>query len=407
VQAVPAVEHSSGVEVSVARAMLAGLCASLVGIGLARFAYTPLIPVLVTEQWFEPAQAAYLGAANLAGYLAGALGARRMTALAPVTMVLRAMMLLATASFFACAHPFSFSWFFAWRFAAGVSGGALMVLAALAVLPHVPASRRGLASGAIFTGVGLGIAASGILVPVLLRLGLASTWDALGVLSLALTLLAWAGWPRDVGARACIAAPAVRPHTRSSAALRALYAEYGLNAVGLVPHMVFLVDFIARGLGQGLAAGARYWVVFGLGAVGGPMLAGFAADRIGFRATLRLAFLLQASAVALVVLTDRPLALLASSAVVGAFVPGVVPLALGRVQELVPDEQARKAAWSRCTAAFALGQAGAAYAFSYAFAQTGGEYGLLFAAGAGALLLALVIDLAWPRAWFARHELTR
>ena len=52
---------------------LAGLCAVLVGIGLARFAYTPLIPALIAAQWFTAAEAAYLGAANLAGYLAGAL----------------------------------------------------------------------------------------------------------------------------------------------------------------------------------------------------------------------------------------------------------------------------------------------------------------------------------------------
>lgn len=45
------------------RGTLAGLCATLVGIGLARFAYTPLIPPLITEGWFAPSQAAYLGAA--------------------------------------------------------------------------------------------------------------------------------------------------------------------------------------------------------------------------------------------------------------------------------------------------------------------------------------------------------
>jgi hypothetical protein len=32
--------------VGAARATLAGLCASLVGIGLARFAYTPLLPAV-------------------------------------------------------------------------------------------------------------------------------------------------------------------------------------------------------------------------------------------------------------------------------------------------------------------------------------------------------------------------
>jgi len=56
------------------RAALAGLCATLVGIGLARFAYAPLLPALIQGGWFTPAEAAYLGAANLLGYLAGAVG---------------------------------------------------------------------------------------------------------------------------------------------------------------------------------------------------------------------------------------------------------------------------------------------------------------------------------------------
>ena len=136
------------------RAALSALCAGLIGIGLARFAYSPLIPALIAERWFSPAQAAYLGAANLAGYLVGALIAGRMSRAASAVTVLRAMMLLATASFFACAYPLPFTWFFAWRFAAGIAGGVLMVLAALAVLPHVPAGLRGRAGGAIFTGVG-------------------------------------------------------------------------------------------------------------------------------------------------------------------------------------------------------------------------------------------------------------
>src|SRR5882672_1389074 len=70
----------------------AGLCASLVGLGLARFAYTPLIPALIAAKWFSPADAVYLGAANLAGYLAGALVAREIGARAGAVRALRAMM---------------------------------------------------------------------------------------------------------------------------------------------------------------------------------------------------------------------------------------------------------------------------------------------------------------------------
>ena len=58
------------------RITAAGLCAALVGIGLGRFAYTPLIPALIEAEWFSAFDVVYLGAANLAGYLAGALAAR-------------------------------------------------------------------------------------------------------------------------------------------------------------------------------------------------------------------------------------------------------------------------------------------------------------------------------------------
>lgn len=383
----------TGLQATPWRAIAAGLCASLVGIGLARFAYTPLIPALVIEDWFTASQAAYLGAANLAGYLAGALLARPMAARAPAAVILRAMMVVATAAFFACAFPLSFAWFFVWRFAAGLAGGTLMVLAAPIVLPHVPPARRGLASGAIFTGVGLGIAASGTAVPLLMRIGLFETWIGLGLISLILTALAWGGWPADRARTDAVAPPA---HADGSLPLKALYVEYGLNAAGLVPHMVFLVDFIARGLDKGLAVGGFYWVLFGLGAVAGPLFAGHVADRIGFRAALRLIFAVQALAVALPLASTGALSLTVSSIVVGASVPGVVPLVLGRVHELTTTEDAAKAGWSLATTTFALGQAAAAYLYSYLFALTGG-YALLFAIGAAALALGLAIDLAAGR----------
>jgi predicted MFS family arabinose efflux permease len=376
------------------RATLSASCASLVGIGLARFAYTPLLPAIIDAHWFAPSAAAYLGAANLAGYLAGALLGRPLVVRVPAHIALRGLMLLAAIAFFACAVPISLTWFFVWRLLSGIAGGALMVLAAPTVLPHVPHRRRGIASGAIFAGVGLGIALSGTLVPLLLRQGLTETWCGLGVLSLILTVVAWSGWPTD-------AAPAqAAPETQSSrhlptVRLRALYVEYALNAAALVPHMLFLVDFVARGLKQGLDSGAQYWVLFGLGAIVGPVLSGHLADRIGFRSALRWAFIAQALGVLLPVVSTGAPSLIVSSFVVGAFTPGVVPLVLGRIHELVPhDVSAQKAAWSAATTAFALLQAAAAYGLTFVFAQTGGAYRLLFMVGASAVVLALGIDLA-------------
>jgi predicted MFS family arabinose efflux permease len=176
-------------------------------------------------------------------------------------------------------------------------------------------------------------------------------------------------------------------------ALGALFVEYALIAAGLVPHMVFLVDYIARGLDLGLAAGADYWVLFGLGAMVGPVLLGHLADRGGFRRALRLGFPIQAAAVALLALTSEPVWMAVSCVIAGASVAGIVPVVLGRVHELVPDRgQDRTAAWSGATAAFAIGQAGAAYGFSYLYAEIG-DYTLLFALGAAAFIVALAIDL--------------
>jgi predicted MFS family arabinose efflux permease len=167
-----------------------------------------------------------------------------------------------------------------------------------------------------------------------------------------------------------------------------------LSAFGLVPPMVFLVDFIARANHLGVEAGARYWTLFGFAAIAGPVLLRSVADRIGFRPTLRALFLLDAGALVLLALTSHPAALVASVVILGASVPGVVPLAVGRVHELVHVEPQRRRAWTACTVAFAIGQAAAAYGFSYLFAKTGGAYVMLFIIGAGAFALALVLDLA-------------
>ncbi|GJE45568.1 YbfB/YjiJ family MFS transporter [Methylobacterium soli] len=383
-----------------ARITMAGLCAALVGIGLGRFAYTPLIPALIEARWFSASDVVYLGAANLAGYLAGALAARPASARLAPPWILRGAMLTATLACFACTVPLSLPWFFAWRFAAGASGGLIMVLAAATILPHAPASRRGLVGGLIFTGVGLGIAASGTLVPVLLRVGLVKTWAALGVLSGLLTLAAWPNWPahRPPEARRAPPRPGAEPAAPHSRVVRGLSLAYGLNAVALVPHMVFLVDFVARGLGRGVDAGARDWVLYGLGAMAGPLLAGNLADRVGFGPALRLAFLLQAGAVAIPAFDDSPAAMALSSLVVGAFTPGIVPLMIGRLHELLPhDPDAQRQAWSRATTSFALFQAASAYGFSYLFAHTAGTHAGLFELGSLAVLLALLVDLAVTR----------
>ncbi|MES2073956.1 MAG: YbfB/YjiJ family MFS transporter [Pseudomonadota bacterium] len=395
-------------------AVLAGLCASFVGIGLARFAYSPLIPPLIQAHWFAAADVVYLGAANLAGYLAGALLGRPLARRMSNRHILRLMMLVASVAFLACAFPLSALWFFCWRFASGVAGGVIMVLVAATVLPHIPAARKGMASGAIFMGAGLGVAASGTVVPLLLQLGLQQTWLGLGLLSLAVTAISWQAWPPSPPATATSPTPApaqaAQPQPRYAAhgtALKVLYGQYALMAAGLVPMMMFLVDYVARGLGQGAHVGSLYWVLYGLGAIVGPLLYGWLADRRGFGPTLRAVMLLQVLVVALFASTGNAVIIGIASVLIGMFPAGIPGLALGRLHEMMPHDQAgQNAAWTRATTMFALFQALSAYAYSYLFEHSGGSYRLMFVLGAGAIAIAFAADLV-TAALAARNQNSR
>src|SRR5262249_48273209 len=148
-------------------------------------------------------------------------------------------------------------------------------------------------------------------------------------------------------------------------------------------------DYAARGLGLGSAAGADYWVLLGIGAMAGPLLSGFVSGRTGAKPALRAAFLLQTAAAGLLAVGTTGTALVISSLIAGAFIPGISALPLSRVRELTFGNIGhQKAAWSYCTIVWAIGQAAAAYGFSYIFASTGGGYSLLFAIGAAAIALA-------------------
>lgn len=369
----------------------AGLCASLVGIGLARFAYTPLIPSLIEAQWFSASAVVYLGAANLAGYLVGALIGRPLAARHSSASVLRAMMLLVSLAFLACAWPQSVAWFFSWRLLSGIAGGVIMVLAASTILPHVAAGRRGLASGAIFLGLGLGIAGSGTLVPILLAQGLATTWIGMAVVALVLTLSSWRGWPDDL---AHAPQPAT-PHApaQSAGGVRLLFAQYALMASSLVAPMMFLVDYISRGLGEGSHSGAAIWTLYGVGAIVGPVVYGYLADHLGARAAIRLVLLMQAMAITVLVESRDLHVLGAAVLVIGSFPPGIVPLALARVHQLVTGHAQQNATWSRATISFATFQALAGYAYSALFSASQENYRLLFTVAIGAVLVALLLEL--------------
>jgi len=293
-----------------------------------------------------------------------------------------------TISLYACLFDWGVFWYGTWRLACGVSGAVLTVVGVSEALSKVPREHRPAASALIFSGIGLGIAASGTVVPWLIRYGIAPTWIALGILSTALALWAWLSVWRHLDTQAGRPAP-VQDGGRVRWSVLGLFLvllAYGLDAVGFVPHTLFWVDYITHELGRGLNTGAAYWTAFGLGAAVGPFVAGVLAHWAGFRPALVLGLLLKAGAVALPVLSNAPGALLVSSILVGLLIPGTVALTSGSVMELAPRARQQQA-WGWATLSFALLQAIAGYGMSWGYTDLD-TYRPLFGMAALALVIA-------------------
>jgi len=373
--------------------LLAGMMATLAGVGLSRFAYTPLLPELVEQQWFTGAEAAYLGAANLMGYLIGAMAASRLSTYLPLRTLLGVCFTVIVLSFVLCAGPFGFAWFFLWRLLSGVAGAVLMVLGPSTALAAAPPEQRARIGAWVFTGIGAGALLSATVVPLLAQMSLGWSWLVLGLIS---ALVAAVGvWGLQQLHRYSGSGKSPRGQTLRSddlpvMAITGVIVAYMAAAAGYVPHTVFWVDYLVREKALGTAVGAFQWALFGLGAMMGPMISGWMVRLMGWRPSLLMALFVMAAAIGAPLLSVAVIPRTASSLLVGILTPAVVGLVAGRLMELVGPER-HKSFWGLATAAFALAQAVSGYGMSALF-EYEGSYQPLFLIGclivaAGALIV--------------------
>lgn len=371
---------------------LTGFITLLVGIGIGRFGYPPLIPTIVSEKWYSVSQADYLGAANLTGYILGSAIAAWINRYIPTIYLIRISLFTAAITFACCAFPLLYPLYFLLRMIAGLAGGILMVITAPTIFKHLPASKKGLLSGIIFSGVGIGIALGGTLIPYLIHIGLRVIWLSFAALSFFLTIISWKGWPKGSNELHTVEISAVFSTKKSiwNRTIILLLVSYSCNAIGFVPHTVFWVDFISRGLHMGIQRGTQFWVLLGLSAAMGPVIVGFLADRIGFAKSIRVSLLIKGIGVIMPVISTAPWSLAVSSVFVGSFALGISSLAAGRITELVAP-QFQKKVWGWMTIAFSITHAATAYLLSFIFSVSGSYY-LLFEIGAVTLIIGSILD---------------
>jgi predicted MFS family arabinose efflux permease len=174
-----------------------------------------------------------------------------------------------------------------------------------------------------------------------------------------------------------------------------LVGAYALSGAGLVPPMVYLADYAARGHGLGVQAGGLMWVVFGAGALVGSLSGGALAGRIGGRRAMVAGLAAQLVALAL------PLLPALAGLVAGGFLSGAATVGITAVALVAARERAGAQAglvWVRVTAGFALAQAATGFALAALFAASAESHAAIFAAGAALSAGALVLGVMDRRA---------
>lgn len=297
---------------SIARA--AAALAAAMGIG--RFAYTPILPLMTADAGLTAQAAGQLATANYVGYLIGAVGAAVSPRLARSVLACRASLAILVATLAAMALSTSVIEWGALRLVAGIASALVFVIAVNTLMDHGhPAHHAGWA----FSGVGIGIALSAAL-PATKDWQVA--WWAATALAALLSAFAWHMRPGTSGDT-----PKVRADQQRSARgpLALLMASYTLEGVGYIIAGTFLVAAVAQRSPGGL--GSAVWLLVGLAAAPSAALWARFTGRFPYPALLVAALLLQAAGIAWAG-TGNSVAALAGAVLFGGTFIGISTLAL-------------------------------------------------------------------------------
>ncbi|HRL96255.1 MAG TPA: YbfB/YjiJ family MFS transporter [Comamonas denitrificans] len=376
------------------RVLCAGVCALVLTLGLARFAYTPLLPIMRAQADLSLLAGGWLAAINYAGYMSGVLLATAVSDVERKFRLYRIGLLLAVVCTAGMGLTTHVALWAALRFVAGLSSAAGMLLGSALVLNWLVAHRQRPELGIHFSGLGLGIAVSGLAVVGMVGwLPWDGQWLALGLLGVVFFIPAWRWMPR----------PATLPTTASTAAasapppsgrwMKLQTLAYFCAGFGFAIGATFTVAIVEK-LPLLAGRGSWAWVVVGLAATPSTFVWDRIAQEISVARALMLAYALQALSALLPLLSDGVALNLISAALFGGTFVGIVSLTLALVGRHFPANPSK--AMARITLGYGVAQI-AAPAMGGMIARATGSYADALAVttvilAAGVVLLQLLIQ---------------
>lgn len=352
---------------------LAGLLCLATAMGIGRFAFTPLLPMMLSDGVIDLLGASVLASANYLGYLAGALLCtfqpwlwQRFGWLPQVTAVTWVRAGLAATSLLTLAMALYLPMLWpVLRFAAGVASALVFVFTSGWCLSQLAAQQASRLGGVMYAGPGAGIAFSGLLASgmVSLHWSAAAGWLILGVLACVLTALVWPTFSRAAvpsspaaAVSGTSASPCPSGLTHMSASRRQmllLALAYGLAGFGYIITATFL-PVIARQALPGSRWLDMFWPLFGLAVMAGALLSTRLSLKGDLRYLLAGCYVVQALGVGVTVWSPTLFGFVAGSLLLGIPFTAITFFAMQEVRRLRP--LSAPSTMGLLTAAYGLGQ---------------------------------------------------
>jgi predicted MFS family arabinose efflux permease len=346
---------------------LAGMVALAVAMGIGRFAFTPLLPMMLADGVIDLPHASWLASANYLGYFIGALlctfqpwiWARfPVLPLLAFSSLVRAGLLATGVLTLAMAWPFQAAWPLL-RFAAGVTSAVVFVFTSGWCLNQLAKRDVPEMGGVIYMGPGAGILVSGLFASgmVAWHWSAASGWLIFGALAFVLTAFVWKtlrGEEERLAARS-----AAVPQSRHGAALPGrveiglLTFAYGLAGFGYIITATFL-PVIARAALPGSSGLDLFWPLFGFGIMLGALVATKIPADFDRRRLLAACYFMQALGISIPLLSASLAGFALGSLLLGLPFTAITFFAMQEVRRLRPAASA--SFMGLLTAMYGLGQ---------------------------------------------------
>lgn len=335
-------------------AAFGGMLALASAMGIGRFAYTPILPAMTEALDLSKAEAGLIASANALGYLAGALAAAAPRLPGSRRTWFLGALLVGAATTVGMGLVGLLPSFLLLRLLGGTANAFVLVLGSALVLEHLALAGRSSLLALHFAGVGLGIAASAIIITALEAAGAA--WSVLwlvvgGTAAAVVPMVMWLV-PGEAAALArplSVAAPVA--HRPSGIGWLAL--SHGLFGFGYAVTATFLVA-VVRASPEAQVLEPVVWLIVGLAALPSTAAWGWAGTRFGPRHAYAAACLLEAVGVAAGGLWARPAGALLAAALLGGTFMGITALGFAAARALVPGDQ--RHTFALMTAGFGVGQ---------------------------------------------------